>query len=78
MDLSGGHARVFCIPAVKVAAHAAHGGGYDVAFLEFVSGGVFDDPGGFDAEDSRERDAGGVALSGKHLGAVEAEGFDAD
>ena len=78
LHLRRAHTGIFCVAAVSVSAHAAHGCRYNVPPFEIRSGGIFDKPDCFDAEDSGELDAWRMALAGEELGTIESKGFDAD
>ncbi len=76
--MRGRHARVFGVAAVELSPHPAHGGGDDVAVLEFIAGRTFDQSDRLDSEHTRERDIRRQTLPREQFGPVEPERLDAD
>ena len=58
--------------------HSTHSSSNNITLLKLSTRRLFNKSSSLDAEDSREFDAGTVALTGEEFGSVEAEGLDAD
>ena len=78
LDLVCGHAHKVAIRPVELAPHAAHRGGNRLADLKFQPRRGGDFAHRLDPQNSREGDAGRMALAGEQFRAVEAKCFDAD
>jgi hypothetical protein len=63
LHLLYGHGGIFRTAAVELPTHSSHRSGHRFTFAKLSAGGFLDEADRFDTEDTRETNAGGMALS---------------